>query len=320
LRWGFFIYFSVCFIGGIVGTFTRPHDHSNFDLAAQCNFAVAFAVILMLGIPARRNIAIEVREHGVLCGKVGKYISTGALYFVPWNQIATCQWVPKSFGAASRFDDGRNCLTIAQDVIRREQKGAVTAAAGQFVPVYDHDGALLAEPNAERRKAKWIHWRELDTPRFQFDLQTLLLLVVVVACFANLFGLHYRSPEYQAIAHLEAFDPAIVIDKNYQGEVRSLNFSACTRKPTDADLVYLEPLSELRRLDLAGASITDGGLRHLKGLKNLWDVNLANTAVTEKGMEELRRALPDASIGKRVLWSPPGLVPLAPTPPKGKRR
>jgi hypothetical protein len=322
VRRAFFIYFSLFWLLNVVAALCAVHvgAHVTFDLGNQCVLAVVFAVTLMLGIPATRNIALEVRGHGVLCGKVGNRASRGRLYFVPWNQIATCQWVPKSYGAVSRFDHGRNCLTIAQVAIRPEQKAAVTAAIGQFATVYDRDGALLAEPDKEHRDAKWIPWRDLDRPRFQFDLQTMLLLVIVVACFANLFGLHYRNPAYQALTHLEAFDPAIVIHKDSQGDVWTLDFSACTKKPTDDDMVYLEPLTELISVDLSGAPITDAGLAHLKGLKNLYQVNLANTGVTDKGIEDLRRALPGASIGKRVLWSPPGVVPLAPSPPKGKRR
>ena len=146
----------------------------------------------------------------------------------------------------------------------------------------------------------------------------MLLLVVVVACFANLVGLRYRSPRYRAIAKLEAFDAAIVYINN---DVWRVDFSWCMKKPTDDDLVCLEPLSELVDLDLAGAPITDAGLEHLKGLKKLRNLNLANTGVTDKGIEDLRRALPGArSIGKRVQWIPPGVVPVAPTPPKGTRR
>ena len=115
---------------------------------------------------------------------------------------------------------------------------------------------------------------------------------------------------------LEAFDPKI--DYYGRDDIYELDFSSCANKPTDDDLVYLEPLSELAILDLSGAPITDAGLAHLKGLKNLRHLNLTNTGVTDRGMADLRRALPDANIGKQVLWVPPNLVPLAPTPPKGK--
>jgi hypothetical protein len=122
-----------------------------------------------------------------------------------------------------------------------------------------------------------------------------LLLAVVLACFAGMFGLYYSSPHYRAIAKLEAFGPRIHFFKD---DVWSLDFSSCTTKPTDDDLVNLEPIKELVDLDLSGCPITDAGLEHLKGLEKLHIVNLADSGVTSKGMEDLRRALPKASIGK----------------------
>ena len=317
VRWGFFIFFLFVLLNNIFDIILSGH-HVRFHLGGQFSFAAFVALVIWLGIPATRNIAIEVREQGVLLGRFGDRVSLGSPYFVPWNQIATCQWVPKSFGTVSRFREARNCLTIAQDAISPEQKTAVTAAVGQFAVVYDHDGTLLAEPDKEHLNAKWTSWRDLDALPPQFDLQTMFLVVIVVACAANLCGLHYRSPEHQAIAKLKALDPRI--DYNGHDDVWMLDFSACANKPTDDDLASLEPLTELVRLDLAGAPITDAGLTHLKGLKNLLYVNLANTGVTSKGIEDLRCALPRASIDKGVRWIPPGVVPLAPTSSKGKRR
>ncbi len=320
VRWTLFIYLSVILLINVVGVLAGPllNAHVTFDLGGQCGLAVTFAAVLALGIPATRNIALEVREHGVLCQKVGSFVPTGRLYFVPWNQIAACQWVRKSFGVISKFDDVHNSLTIAQNCVPSEQKHGVTIAIGQFVVVYNYDGYLLAEPGDEARKTKWISHQSLDHPPLQFNLQTMLLLVVVVACFANLVGLHYRNPKTQAIRRLGTLDPAISF--NGDDEVWKIDFSGCVKKPTDDDLVYLEPLSELEFLDLGGAPITDAGLMHLKGLKKLTHLNLANTGVTEKGMEDLWRWLPKTSIAKRVQWIPPNMEPIYSLPPKGKRR
>lgn len=313
-RWVFLGYFGLALIGGIYNFFNLPH----LALQLQWEVAVVFAVVLMLGIPATRNIAVEVRRRGLFCSKVGDRLWISARHFVPWNQIATCQWVPKQYGVISRFDDAFNRLTIAQEAVSPETKAAVTAAMGQFAPVYDHEGTLLAKPSAEQRNAKWVSWRDMDRPRFQFDLQTLMLLAVVVACAASLVGIQYRTPEAQALRRLAVFDPQI----RYwpaDGDVYELDFSGCVTKLTDNDMVYLEPLLGLRRLDLAGSAITDAGLDHLKELKKLDYVNLANTSVTEEGMRRLRRALPKANIQKSILWVPPNAVPLTPTlPRKGK--
>ncbi len=99
-----------------------------------------------------------------------------------------------------------------------------------------------------------------------------------------------------------------------------LDFSKCSKKPTDADLAWLEPLEDLSSLDVSGAPITDAGLTHLKGLKRLdslmlygcpvtdagmahleglqdmrW-LFLTNTLVTSQGVADLLRALPNAEI------------------------
>jgi len=313
LHWAWFAILVVWVFLGIAGHFAGRQT-----LGSQFGLALWFSIILLLGIPARANMALEVRERGILCGKSGDRRQIGRLVFTPWSQIGTCQWVPKSFGGITKLNDINNCFTIAQDAIAPEHKDGVTAAIGQFAPIYDHDGTLLAKPDQEHRDAERVHWRSLDGSRFQFDLQTMLLLVVVVACAASLCGIRYRSPPYQAMAKLGAFGPKI----RYSGrdDVCELDFSACANKPTDDDLANLEPLVELAQLDLAGTPITDAGLSHLKGLKNLRHVNLANTGVTSKGMEDLQQALPNTTIEKRVQWIPPGAVPVAPTPPKGKRR
>jgi hypothetical protein len=313
LRWGFFIYFLVILGCGIIGVLTgRP-----FDLGDQFRFAFFFAVVLMLGIPAARNTALEVRERGVMCWKLDNRVAMGGLYFVPWNQVATCQWVRKGFGAVSRFDDARNCLTIALDGIRPEQKAAVTAAVGQFVVVYDHDGTRLAEPDKEHLNAKWISWRSLDPPRFQFDLQTMLLVVVVVACAAGLCSIRYRNPHYQALLRVEAFSPRIDYSHNFkmrdsgEDDVSGLDFSACERKPSDDDLASLEPLVELRRLDLTGCPITDSGLVHLKKLRELESLDLAGTGVTTEGIIDLGQSLPHVGIHRSYL---------APAPPTNAKQ
>jgi hypothetical protein len=313
-RWTFFVCLSLALAGHTCNAISRGHP----TLGSQFGLAGLFAVVLLLGIPATRNVTIEVRQRGVFYSRTGDRILPGRLHFVPWNQITVCHWVRKGYGTVSKFDSTFGRLRIAQDTIPPEQKPGVTAAIGQFVPIYDYDSAPLTKPDETRRENNLNSWRELDPPRFQFDLQTLLLLVIVVACAANVFGLRYRSPEFQAMRKLGAFDPKI--QYNGRGEVFELDFSTCANKPTDNDLTYLEPLTELRILDLSGAAITDAGLLHLKKLKKLNAVNLANTGVTDQGMADLRRALPKANIGKQVLWIPPNAVPLAPTPPKGKRR
>jgi len=94
-----------------------------------------------------------------------------------------------------------------------------------------------------------------------------------------------------------------------------------TRKTiTDAGLVHVAQLAELRRLSLGGDDITDSGVSHLAGLSNLESLNLERTrvsdasipvlarltrlqrlklkgtAITEAGRQQLRAALPHCQV------------------------
>lgn len=288
----------------------RVSDRVYFGLGQQLQLGSLLVIVLSLGIPARRKATFEVRESGVLCMKWNNRVAVGKLFFVPWNLVAYCQWVPRSFDVDSQYDDILGFLTIAQDAFLPSQLRTITVAVGRFAPVYDHDGTVLAEPDRRRSEGQRISYRDLDRPPLQFDLQTMLLAMVLVASFAGLLKLHYGSEEYRATMRIESFRPLI----EYWGDdrVRGLNFSMCAKKPTDRDLADLKPLAELRTLDLSGAPISDGGLQHLQGLKNLRYINLTNTRVTGDGVRELQRALPKVCIHFNS-WTPSTTAPLAPS-------
>ncbi len=278
------------------------------------------AVLLFCAVPSNRcDVAFEIRDRGILW-------IMGWLRFVPWTDITECRWIAvwTILGVPLRLRMPkprlRSRFTMVERNIARGRKDVATAALARFAPVYDSDGALLAGPErtgespaattAPRKRYRW---------RFQFDLQSLMLFVVVVSCIASCYGMHYRrlQPQREAFAKLATFHPsAQVLDD----VVTSLDFSNCTKKPTDADLVSLEPLEDLsylnlsetpitdaglahlkplKRLDslwLSGPSITDAGVTHLKGLQGLTSLGLRNTQVTSKGLAELLGALPDVDI------------------------
>jgi hypothetical protein len=288
MHWAWFVCLLLLLIPSLAAQLAGRHT-----LVSEFSLALSLSVVLLLGIPARANTLLEVRGRGILCSKYGDRNRTRPFMFTPWNQIATYQWVPKSFGAIGRLDDTHGRFTLAEDAIALDQKANITAAIGRFVPVYDNDGALLARPEAGQEKQKPAATREFFTTPFQFDLQTMLLLVVAVACAANLYGIRYRSPHYQALMKLGTCNPKISYNRD---DVLGLDFSTCVKKPTDADMADLEPLVELESLDLSGAPITDAGLEHLKALKNLRSVNVSNTNVTSEGIEDLGRSLPHGRI------------------------
>jgi hypothetical protein len=59
------------------------------------------------------------------------------------------------------------------------------------------------------------------------------------------------------------------------------------RQITDAELIHLEGLKQLRTLDLNATPITDAGLLHLEGLKQLQSFALSKTKVTDAGLVHL---------------------------------
>ena len=69
--------------------------------------------------------------------------------------------------------------------------------------------------------------------------------------------------------------------------LRSLYLTAI--EITDAGLVHLKGLANLKWLNLAVTQVTDAGLVHLKGLTKLEGLNLARTQVTYTSVEHAFR-------------------------------
>ena len=70
-------------------------------------------------------------------------------------------------------------------------------------------------------------------------------------------------------------------------------------KVTDDGLFYLSECSALESLTLdRNAGVTDDGLRHLHSLGGLRRLSLAGTSVTEAGVAELAKHLPDCEIAR----------------------
>jgi hypothetical protein len=61
----------------------------------------------------------------------------------------------------------------------------------------------------------------------------------------------------------------------------------------------LKELTKLQSLNLP-EQITDAGFDHLKGLTNLTDLYLLGTQVTDAGVAELKKALPNCEIQRRL--------------------
>jgi hypothetical protein len=282
-------------IGNILQHGAEHPGQQLHPLGSFIDVAVRFWALLLFAVPlGRTDIALELRDEGVLHSMVGKNRWLGRMKFTTWCQIEECKWAATLTALEARPVLG--ILRIAEDIIGPQGKRGVTAAMGQFVPVYDCDGTLLAKPETPRVAAiRLPSDRRFGRLWFQFDLQSLLILTVAVACAAGRYGIHYQhlTPAREALATLDTFKP----DVNYFGySIWGLDFWDCAVKPTDDDLALLEPFVELRMLHISGPAITDAGLKHLKGLKNLRWVFLKDTRVTAKGIADLKRALPCVEI------------------------
>jgi hypothetical protein len=64
----------------------------------------------------------------------------------------------------------------------------------------------------------------------------------------------------------------------------------------DAGLAHLSGLSQLQWLWLDGTQVSDAGLVHLSGLSQLRVLYLVGTQVTDSGAAKLRQALPNVTI------------------------
>jgi uncharacterized protein (TIGR03067 family) len=65
---------------------------------------------------------------------------------------------------------------------------------------------------------------------------------------------------------------------------------------SDAGLAHLKGLTRLEELSLMGTKVGDAGLAHLRGLTSLRSLNITDTRVTKKGITELQKALPKLKI------------------------
>jgi hypothetical protein len=255
--------------------------------------------------PFRRDAPLELRERGVLRRKQSYENSPGRLAFTPWDEIAACKWCEV---LPQHYVHTRHLLLESGD-LPREDIETITKIVGRLVPVCDAEGRLMAMPESDDKTPRAVAGkRSSGGLRFQFNLQSLLLLMVVVSCAASCYGMHYRrlQPQRAAVAQFDKFHPHVY---ERGDDVWWVDFSACPVKPGDDDLAHLEQLRNIEHLDLDGAPITDAGLKHLYSLKKLKTVMLSNTQITQRGMDDLKRALPNANL----VSSPP--PPPAPRPP-----
>jgi hypothetical protein len=316
LRWCFF----AVLLGGFLMLATMVHrldaKSSNTLLPKFSDLLWCYCILdcaifvwslLLLAIatpPYWPRVALEVRERGVILR---------GCEFRQWAEIGQFRWfAPKTILGFLSFcwrpwPHNHYRLIISESDLGEDQREVVTATLARFVAVYDHDGTLLAAPSQTEITARASQpVKRRPRFRFQFDLQALLLFVVVVSCAASCFAIHHRRAQSyrSAVARLAAFQP----DVHSLGEIPTIiDFSRSPTKPADDHLACLECLDQLTSLTLTGSPVTDVGLEHLKKLPNLRSVMLVDTKVTRQGAEQLSRDLPQTTIFYGPRKKPVGL-------------
>ncbi len=92
-------------------------------------------------------------------------------------------------------------------------------------------------------------------------------------------------------------------------DLTSLNLK--DTKIGDAGIKHLTGLKKLEYLNLYGTKVTNDCIASLKGMTSIKKVYFAGTKVDGSGLEELRAALPEASINGAAKLPPPPKDPLA---------
>jgi hypothetical protein len=266
------------------------------------DFMIGFLLFnfLQAALPAWQfDCPTELRQQGVVR-------AVGMTTFRPWSRIPNCRWYERW----PKKPWTRQSLLLDCRDLSSEEIEAATAAAARFVPGNDVDDQRIAEPPPAQGAAGAAGAKPSGRWRFQFNLQSLLLLTVVVSCAASCYAIHDRRlrPQREVLAKLNAFQPNVI---EIGEDINWVDFKACTTKPGDDDLACLNGLRKLEYLYLDGSPVSDAGLKHLHAIKTLRSVSLSNTKVTQQGIDELQRQLPDATI---LCYPAPPAAPVAPAP------
>jgi hypothetical protein len=75
-----------------------------------------------------------------------------------------------------------------------------------------------------------------------------------------------------------------------------LNLELAGSSVTDADLIHLKDLQELRTIGLTGTAISDAGLVHLEKLESLRWIWLPKKTVTKEGAARLKASRPGITV------------------------
>jgi len=112
-----------------------------------------------------------------------------------------------------------------------------------------------------------------------------LALLAAIGVFGY-FGSADDRRELNAVAEIEKLGGSVrYAEEMPDTPVTQVNFTGLP--VTDADLVHLKGLTDLRIVTLDSTQVSDAGLIHLRELANLRHLDIRNTQVTDAGMEHV---------------------------------
>ena len=202
--------------------------------------------------------------------------------FVPWKDVLCVE----------RCKRGRKLLVqhVDGDFVIRTAPAHVEAAMPVLLPrvrVRDETGKVV---NGDRELLKIELPPGYPASRYQFRLRTLLLLMLVASAAFGWVAIErqVRRQEDAVLAKYERFGPRV---HRFGNGVEDLDFSRCSARLHDDDLVYLKDLPQLQNLNLENTSITDAGLEHLESLRQIEAITLTGTQVTDDGVRKAAGSL-----------------------------
>ena len=224
----------------------------------------------------------ELREQGIL-------LPFNGLSLIPWDQVWYCKWLVD-----------RHTLLVMTGLkteklkIMPEHADQVSEILVQRVRLFDANNNALNPDFDPPKPASSETVQPIRVP-FQFDLRTLLLLMVVASAASAWLGIHLRTQwrEQAVLEKLAQFNPSVTKRNN---RVYTLCFTQSKSGPTDNDLQPLAVFGKLQVLNLSNTPITDNGVIYLIRLHGLKALHLKNTQITDEGIRRLQEALPETMI------------------------
>jgi hypothetical protein len=117
-------------------------------------------------------------------------------------------------------------------------------------------------------------------------------------------SLRAALPECQIGYSIKARQEALAVFQKlgakFTGNLQKPSVDLSNTKVTDAGLVHLRGLNNLRHLNLSNTKVSDAGLDHLRDMTSITSLFLWNTSVTDAGLVHLQGL---TKLKVMVLWN-----------------